>query len=71
MKVIYDPETDTLNFILRDEVVVESDELSEGLIVDYNRDNKIVSIEVLDASENVIQPKAIVYEIKEAMPVGI
>jgi len=68
VKVIYDPETDTLNLIFRDDPVAESDELREGLIVDYNREGKIVSIEVLDASENVTYPKGIVYEIKEVAP---
>ncbi|HEY4716027.1 MAG TPA: DUF2283 domain-containing protein, partial [bacterium] len=31
MKVIYDPETDTMTLILREGTVAESDELREGL----------------------------------------
>ncbi len=62
MKVIYDPDTDTLSLLLRDEPVVESDELREGLIIDYASDGGIVSIEVLDASEHVTEPQSIVYE---------
>ena len=50
MKVIYDRETDTLSLILGEGPVVESDELSECLIIDYGRDRRIVSIELLDAS---------------------
>ena len=64
MKVIYDPETDTLSLLLRDVPVAESDELREGLIVDYGRDGKIVSVEVLDASENVADPRSIAYELR-------
>ncbi len=64
MKVIYDPDTDTLSFLLRDEPVVESDELREGLIIDYGRDGKIVSIEVLDASQHVAEPQGIAYEVR-------
>jgi len=64
MKVIYDPDTDTLSLILREEPVVESDELREGIIIDYSREGKIVSLEVLDASENVAEPRAIAYELK-------
>ncbi|MBW6519156.1 MAG: DUF2283 domain-containing protein [ANME-2 cluster archaeon] len=64
MKAVYDPETDTLTLILRDIPIAESDEIKEGLIIDYSEDNKIVSIEMLDASENVAEPQAFSYEIK-------
>lgn len=53
MNVIYDPETDTLSIIFRKTKVSESDELREGIIIDYGHDGKIVSIEILDASEQV------------------
>jgi len=64
MKVIYDPDTDTLSLLLKDEPVAESDELREGLIIDYARDGGIVSIEVLDASERVAEPQSIAYEMR-------
>ena len=64
MKVIYDPDTDTLSLILREEPVAESDEVREGIIIDYGREGKIVSVEILDASENVAEPRAIAYEMK-------
>ncbi len=66
MKAIYDPETDTLSIILRNEPIVESDEIREGLILDYAKDGKMVSIEVLDASEQLSEPQSFTYEIKEA-----
>ena len=64
MKVIFDPETDTLTLILKEDKVAESDEVREGIIIDYNRDGKIVSIEILDASEQVSEPQGILYELK-------
>ena len=64
MKVIYDPETDTLDIIFREGPVSESDEVQEGIIMDYAQDGKLVSIEVLDASEHVLEPNAIFYETK-------
>jgi uncharacterized protein YuzE len=64
MKVIYDPETDTLDIIFRDEAVSESDEVQEGIIIDYSQDGKLISIEVLDASKHVVEPNALVYETK-------
>ncbi len=64
MKVIYDSETDTLSLLFREEPVAESDELREGVIVDYGDDGRIVSVEVLDASEHVTDPQGIAFELK-------
>lgn len=64
MKVIFDPETDTLSLIFREDKIAESDEVREGIIIDYNKDGKIVSIEILDASEQVSEPQGILYELK-------
>jgi len=64
MKVIYDSDTDTLSLLFRDKPIAESDELREGLIIDYGSDGKIVSVEVLDASEHVAEPQGIAYELR-------
>ncbi|MEW5706360.1 MAG: DUF2283 domain-containing protein [Actinomycetota bacterium] len=64
MKVIFDSEADTLSIILRDEEIAESDEIKEGVIIDYSREGKIVSIEIVDASEQITGPKGISYELK-------
>jgi uncharacterized protein YuzE len=64
MRVIFDPETDTLNLIFREEKIAESDEIREGIIIDYNKDGKIVSMEILDASEQISEPQGILYELK-------
>jgi uncharacterized protein YuzE len=64
MKVIYDSETDTLTMLFRDEPVAESDELRQGIVVDYNQDGKIISVEILNASESIAEPQSIVYELK-------
>ncbi|GAI90747.1 unnamed protein product [marine sediment metagenome] len=65
MKVIYDPENDILNLILREIPIKESDELREGIIIDYGEDGKVVSIEMFDASENVTEPRGVLFELKE------
>lgn len=64
MRVIYDPETDTVSIVFRKAPVKESDELREGLIVDYGEDGRVVSIELLDASESIAEPEGIHYELK-------
>lgn len=50
MKVQYDPETDTLTIRLREERIKESDEVRDGIIVDYGHDGGVVRFEVLRAS---------------------
>jgi len=64
MKIIYDKEADILLIIFNDNVVVESDQLREGIIIDYNDQCKVVSIEILDASKHTTDPTAIFYEVR-------
>ncbi len=54
MKINYDPKTDTLSFILKENVpVAESDEQKSGIILDYDGQGDLVSMEILDASRRV------------------
>ncbi|MHC5209559.1 MAG: DUF2283 domain-containing protein [Planctomycetota bacterium] len=54
MKVTYDPRTDSLVVTLRSDVpVAESDESSPGVVLDYDAEGNLVSLEVLDASRRV------------------
>ena len=59
MKVNYDAETDTLTVILRNAPVAESDEDKPGVILDYDADGNLVSIEVLDASKRIEEPRSV------------
>jgi len=63
MKVIYDPETDTLTVILSDAPVVESDEDKPGVILDYDAAGNLVSLEILDAASRVAVPTRIEYQV--------
>ncbi len=56
MKVTYDQEVDILNIELSE---TESDEDKPGVILDYDADGNIVSIEILDASKRIRNPRAV------------
>ena len=62
MKVNYDAKTDILTVVFRDVPVAESDEDKPGVILDYDATGNIVSIEVLDASRRVEEPRTVTLE---------
>jgi len=63
MRVIYDIKADTLTMILSEAPVAKSDEDKPGIILDYDADGNVVSLEIPDASRRVVQPTQIVYEL--------
>ena len=53
----------TLSIILRvDAAVAESDEDKPGVILDYDEDGNLVSLEILDASKRVTEARRIEFE---------
>ena len=63
MQATYDARTDTLSIILKaDAVVAESDEDKPGVILDYDEDGNLVSLEILDASKRVTEARRIEFE---------
>jgi uncharacterized protein YuzE len=64
VKATYDAETDTLSIILvADARVVESDEDKPGVILDYDEQGNLVSLEILDASKRVSEARRIEFEL--------
>lgn len=53
MKTIYDAEADALYVRFAEASVVESEEVAEGVVLDFDADGRIVAIEVLDASKHL------------------
>ena len=51
MKLKIDKEADALYLTLDESDAVESEEVSPGIIVDYNADNHVVGIEMLHLSK--------------------
>lgn len=63
MKVTYDTETDVLRILLTDAAIEESDEEKPGLILDYDAQGGLVGLELLNASQQVQNPKSVEYAI--------
>ena len=62
MKVNYDQGSDTLTIVMRDDVVIaESDEDRPGVVLDYDAEGGLVSVEILQASR-VTDVRRIEYE---------
>ncbi len=59
MKVTYDQEVDILNIEFTDAAIEESDEDKPGVILDYDVAGNVVSIEILDASKRMVNPRTI------------
>jgi uncharacterized protein YuzE len=63
MKATYDARTDTLSIVLKPHVAVaESAEDKSGVILDYDADGNLVSLEILDASQRVTEARRIEFE---------
>ncbi len=51
MRFHYDKEVDALYMRFNEQKYKKSDEVAEGIIFDYDRNGKIIGIEILDASK--------------------
>jgi uncharacterized protein YuzE len=66
MKVVYDSRTDTLSVLLREgSAVAESDEEKPGVILDYDEQGNLVSLEILDASRRVTEARSVEFQMAE------
>lgn len=53
MKLNYYPETDSLYIDLSGSISVESTEISEGIVLDYDAEGSLVGIDIDNASKKV------------------
>jgi uncharacterized protein YuzE len=62
MKVKYDKEVDVMKIVFSLNPIVESDEEKPGVILDFDVNGNIVSMEILDASKSITSPLSVDYE---------
>ena len=63
MKLVYDRDLDILTVILKEVSVEESDEVKEGIILDYDARGNLVAMEILDASRLIAQPAGVEFQL--------
>lgn len=62
MRLKIDKENDALYFRLDETEIVESEEVQPGVILDFNKDNYVVGIEILDLSIRTTPEKLRVFQ---------
>ena len=65
MRVVYDPEADTVVISLRESAIEESYEVRPGVIADFDSAGEVVRFEVLNASRVVQNTREIQFAIAE------
>ncbi len=53
VRLHYDPTSDAAYIRFSEEVVIDSDEVSPGLIVDFDAEGRLVALEVLQAGQRL------------------
>ena len=51
MRLRYDKDSDALYFRLEETAIKESEEVSPGVILDFNENDEVIGIEMLDISK--------------------
>jgi uncharacterized protein YuzE len=62
MRVQYDPSADAMYIRLAEGTVADSDEVREGVVLDYDAAGKVLGIELLNVSKRADNPREIAYE---------
>ncbi len=64
MKIAYDQRTDTLSVVLKDGVaVVESDEEKGGIVLEYDAEGNLISLEILHASARITDARHVDFKL--------
>ena len=69
MKVSYDPKANAAYIRLSNKKPYGAIEIDEGIIVHVTKDNKIVAIEILNASQKFSVQQLFKFEVEKAQPV--
>lgn len=62
MRVQYDPSADAMYIRLAEGVIADSDEVREGVVLDYDENGKVLGIELLSVSQRADNPREMAFE---------
>lgn len=63
MQVTYDARTDTVTVIFKEgAAIAESEEDRPGVVLDYDERGELVSLEVVDASRRITEPRKVEFQ---------
>ena len=68
MKVQYDPSADAMYIRLAEGTVADSDEVRDGVVLDYDANGKVLGIEVLKLSQRADKPHEMALELMPSAP---
>ena len=57
MKVYYDQKVDALYIRLDESNIIESEEVKENIVLDFNSEEQVVGIEILNISKRISLPE--------------
>ena len=63
MRVQYDPTADAMYIRLAEGTVADSDEVREGVVLDYDAAGRVLGIEVLNLSQRADKPREMAFEL--------
>ena len=66
MKLKIDKESDALYLHLDEAEIVDSEEVQPGVILDFNKENRVVGIEILNLSTRVAKDKLNLVQLETA-----
>ena len=69
MKLNVDKEADALYLRLDDSPIVESEEVSPGVVLDYNEANEVVGVEMLHLSKRSSNPESVGVAVRDGLSV--
>ena len=68
MKAQYDPAADAMYIRLADGTVADSDEVHDGVVLDYDANGRVLGIEVLNLSRRADNPREMAFELRPSAP---
>ena len=68
MKVQYDPSADAMYIRLAEGTVADSDEVRDGVVLDFDANGKVLGIEVLKLSQRADKPHEMALELMPSAP---